>query len=166
MLPYLEKLGAALAASMIGDVRPITLNVVGVAGSLLRVIGHRRGAHVDVVTDPEQMSSAHASQKIFFDYVLALLNALKTVEHGHKLPATIRSVDWSGSVRPRAGLPCIPSPGTSARSPFAMRGSSTAGPRKPRHEGGYQERVEDRRTSLTCLDYDLNDVAPFNPSEF
>src|SRR6202020_933475 len=34
MLPYLEKLGAALAASMIGDVRPITLKVVGVAGSL------------------------------------------------------------------------------------------------------------------------------------
>src|SRR6202167_295674 len=34
MLPYLEKLGAALAASMIGDTRPITLKVVGVAGSL------------------------------------------------------------------------------------------------------------------------------------
>jgi two-component sensor histidine kinase len=34
MLPYLEKLGTALAASMIGDVRPITLKVVGVAGSL------------------------------------------------------------------------------------------------------------------------------------
>src|ERR1700684_1462590 len=34
MLPYLPRLGAALAASMIGDVRPITLKVVGVAGSL------------------------------------------------------------------------------------------------------------------------------------
>ena len=34
MLPYLERLGAALAASMISDARPITLKVVGVAGSL------------------------------------------------------------------------------------------------------------------------------------
>ena len=34
MLPYLERLGAALAASMIRDARPITLKVVGVAGSL------------------------------------------------------------------------------------------------------------------------------------
>ena len=34
MLPYLERLCAALAASMIGDVRPITLKVVGMAGSL------------------------------------------------------------------------------------------------------------------------------------
>ena len=34
MLPYLEKLGGALAASMIRDARPITLKVVGVAGSL------------------------------------------------------------------------------------------------------------------------------------
>src|SRR5581483_8065062 len=34
MLPYLEKLGVALAASMIRDARPITLKVVGVAGSL------------------------------------------------------------------------------------------------------------------------------------
>src|ERR1700722_670618 len=33
MLPYLEKLGAALAASMIKDARPITLKVVGTAGS-------------------------------------------------------------------------------------------------------------------------------------
>ncbi len=34
MLPYLERLGTALAASMIGDARPITLKVGGVAGSL------------------------------------------------------------------------------------------------------------------------------------
>jgi chemotaxis protein methyltransferase CheR len=34
MLPYLEKLGAALASSMIGADRPITLKVVGAAGSL------------------------------------------------------------------------------------------------------------------------------------
>jgi two-component sensor histidine kinase len=34
MLPYLERLGAAVAASMIRDARPITLKVVGVAGSL------------------------------------------------------------------------------------------------------------------------------------
>jgi two-component sensor histidine kinase len=34
ILPYLEKLGAALAASMIRDARPITLKVVGAAGSL------------------------------------------------------------------------------------------------------------------------------------
>jgi two-component sensor histidine kinase len=34
VLPYLERLGAALAASMIRDARPITLKVVGVAGSL------------------------------------------------------------------------------------------------------------------------------------
>jgi len=34
MLPYLERLGAALAASMIRDARPIKLKVVGVAGSL------------------------------------------------------------------------------------------------------------------------------------
>jgi two-component sensor histidine kinase len=34
MLPYLERLGVALAASMIRDARPITLKVVGVAGSL------------------------------------------------------------------------------------------------------------------------------------
>jgi chemotaxis protein methyltransferase CheR len=34
MLPYLERLGAALAASMIRDARPITLRVVGVPGSL------------------------------------------------------------------------------------------------------------------------------------
>ncbi len=34
MLPYLQRLGAALAASMIRDARPITLKVVGVAGSL------------------------------------------------------------------------------------------------------------------------------------
>jgi len=34
MVPYLERLGVALAASMIGDARPITLNVVGTAGSL------------------------------------------------------------------------------------------------------------------------------------
>ncbi len=34
MLPYLERLGAALAASMISDARPIALKVVGVAGSL------------------------------------------------------------------------------------------------------------------------------------
>ncbi|HEY6620775.1 MAG TPA: histidine kinase dimerization/phosphoacceptor domain -containing protein [Steroidobacteraceae bacterium] len=34
MLPYLERLGAALAASMIGDVRPVTLKVAGAAGSL------------------------------------------------------------------------------------------------------------------------------------
>ena len=34
MVPYLERLGAALAASMIRDARPIKLKVVGVAGSL------------------------------------------------------------------------------------------------------------------------------------
>jgi two-component sensor histidine kinase len=34
MLPYLTRLGDALAASMIGDVRPVTLKVVGTAGSL------------------------------------------------------------------------------------------------------------------------------------
>jgi chemotaxis protein methyltransferase CheR len=34
MLPYLERLGAAVAASMIRDARPITLKVVGAAGSL------------------------------------------------------------------------------------------------------------------------------------
>jgi two-component sensor histidine kinase len=34
MLPYLEKLCAALAGSMIGGTRPITLKVAGVAGSL------------------------------------------------------------------------------------------------------------------------------------
>ena len=34
MVPYLERLGAALAASMIGDVRPITLKVAGMAGKL------------------------------------------------------------------------------------------------------------------------------------
>jgi chemotaxis protein methyltransferase CheR len=34
MLPYLERLGAALAASMIRDARPITLKVVGMPGSL------------------------------------------------------------------------------------------------------------------------------------
>jgi two-component sensor histidine kinase len=34
MLPYLDRLGAALAASMIRDARPITLKVVGVPGSL------------------------------------------------------------------------------------------------------------------------------------
>ena len=34
MLPYLERLGAALAATMIRDARPITLKVVGVGGSL------------------------------------------------------------------------------------------------------------------------------------
>jgi two-component sensor histidine kinase len=34
MLPYLERLGAALAASMIRGARPITLKVVGVAGTL------------------------------------------------------------------------------------------------------------------------------------
>jgi chemotaxis protein methyltransferase CheR len=34
MLPYLTKLGDALATSMIGDDRPVTLKVVGTAGSL------------------------------------------------------------------------------------------------------------------------------------
>ena len=34
MVPYLTRLGDALAASMIGDVRPVTLKVVGTAGSL------------------------------------------------------------------------------------------------------------------------------------
>jgi len=34
IVPYLERLGDALAVSMIGDVRPITLKVVGTAGSL------------------------------------------------------------------------------------------------------------------------------------
>ena len=34
MVPYLTRLGDALAASMIGDARPITLKVVGEAGSL------------------------------------------------------------------------------------------------------------------------------------
>jgi two-component sensor histidine kinase len=34
MLPYLERLGAALAESMIRDARPITLQVVGMPGSL------------------------------------------------------------------------------------------------------------------------------------
>ena len=34
MLPYLERLGAALAALMIGDVRPITLKVAGMTGKL------------------------------------------------------------------------------------------------------------------------------------
>ena len=34
MLPYLERLGDALAASMIRDARPITLKVVGMAGRL------------------------------------------------------------------------------------------------------------------------------------
>jgi two-component sensor histidine kinase len=34
MLPYLERLGAALAASMIRDARPITLKVVGAVGTL------------------------------------------------------------------------------------------------------------------------------------
>jgi two-component sensor histidine kinase len=34
MVPYLTKLGDALAASMIGDDRPVTLKVVGTAGSL------------------------------------------------------------------------------------------------------------------------------------
>jgi chemotaxis protein methyltransferase CheR len=34
IVPYLERLGDALAVSMIGDARPITLKVVGTAGSL------------------------------------------------------------------------------------------------------------------------------------
>ena len=34
MVPYLSRLGDALAASMIGDVRPVTLKVAGTAGSL------------------------------------------------------------------------------------------------------------------------------------
>jgi chemotaxis protein methyltransferase CheR len=34
MVPYLTKLSDALAASMIGDTRPVTLKVVGTAGSL------------------------------------------------------------------------------------------------------------------------------------
>jgi two-component sensor histidine kinase len=34
IVPYLSRLGDALAASMIGDVRPVTLKVVGTAGSL------------------------------------------------------------------------------------------------------------------------------------
>jgi two-component sensor histidine kinase len=34
MVPYLTRLGDALAASMIGEVRPVTLKVVGTAGSL------------------------------------------------------------------------------------------------------------------------------------
>ncbi|MGB6796730.1 MAG: sensor histidine kinase [Xanthobacteraceae bacterium] len=34
MVPYLTRLSDALAASMIGDVRPVTLNVAGTAGSL------------------------------------------------------------------------------------------------------------------------------------
>jgi two-component sensor histidine kinase len=34
MLPYLTRLGDALASSMIGDDRPVTLKVVGTAGSL------------------------------------------------------------------------------------------------------------------------------------
>ena len=34
MVPYLTKLSVALAASMIGDARPVTLKVVGTAGSL------------------------------------------------------------------------------------------------------------------------------------
>jgi len=34
MVPYLTRLGDALAASMIGDARPVTLKVVGTAGSL------------------------------------------------------------------------------------------------------------------------------------
>jgi two-component sensor histidine kinase len=34
MVPYLSRLGNALAASMIGDVRPVTLKVAGTAGSL------------------------------------------------------------------------------------------------------------------------------------
>ena len=34
MVPYLSRLGAALATSMIGDVRPVTLKVAGTAGSL------------------------------------------------------------------------------------------------------------------------------------
>jgi two-component sensor histidine kinase len=34
MVPYLTRLGDALAASMIGDVRPVTLKVVGTAGRL------------------------------------------------------------------------------------------------------------------------------------
>jgi chemotaxis protein methyltransferase CheR len=34
MVPYLTRLGDALAASMIGDIRPVTLKVVGTAGSL------------------------------------------------------------------------------------------------------------------------------------
>jgi chemotaxis protein methyltransferase CheR len=34
MVPYLKRLGDALAVSMIGDARPITMNVVGTAGSL------------------------------------------------------------------------------------------------------------------------------------
>src|SRR5580692_1004945 len=34
MVPYLTSLGDALAASMIGEVRPVTLTVVGTAGSL------------------------------------------------------------------------------------------------------------------------------------
>jgi two-component sensor histidine kinase len=34
MVPYLTRLGDALAASMIGDVRPVTLKVAGTAGSL------------------------------------------------------------------------------------------------------------------------------------
>jgi two-component sensor histidine kinase len=34
MVPYLTRLGNALAASMIGDARPVTLKVVGTAGSL------------------------------------------------------------------------------------------------------------------------------------
>jgi two-component sensor histidine kinase len=46
MLPYLQRLGVALAASMIRDARPITLKVVGVPGSL----GSRQAESIGLIT--------------------------------------------------------------------------------------------------------------------
>jgi two-component sensor histidine kinase len=63
MVPYLSRLGDALAASMIGDVRPVTLKVAGTAGSL----DSRQAESVGLITTELVMNAlkhAFASEKM------------------------------------------------------------------------------------------------------
>jgi two-component sensor histidine kinase len=63
MVPYLTRLGDAIAASMIGDVRPVTLKVAGTAGSL----DSRQAESVGLITTELVMNAlkhAFPSEKI------------------------------------------------------------------------------------------------------